>query len=161
MIFLQIKMYDFLSRIFGKHVIHVETIHIDEHFKNLLNHVKKYKCKCFCMTPENYDMANIEFVIGKSKRDYANILKERYNALKNYADLQLHVHLAVLPERLSKERKYHLIKSAYDFFITELGITPKEIVFGWFASDAEADEIAKSMGLKIIRAHYHLYDRDL
>ena len=161
MIFPQIQLYDLLNHTLGKKVIHVETIYIDEHYSKLLEHVKKHRCKCYCIAPVNYDIINLQFVVGTAREKYASVLKERYDKLKKYADIQMHVHLAVLPQRLSKEEKEHLIKESYNFFVDELKIVPKEIVFGWFASDRESEEIAKSLGLKVIGPHYHLYERNM
>jgi len=161
LIFPQIQLYNLINNALGKKVIHAETIYVDEHYSKLLEHVKKYRCKCYCITPANYEIIHQQFVINKTKEEYAAVLKERYNELKKYADLQLHVHLAVLPQRLSKEEKERLIKEAHNFFVNELNITPKEIVFGWFASDSDSEETAKSLGMKVIGSHYHIYERDL
>ena len=161
MIFPQIQIYKLISNTLGKKVIHVETIYVDEHYSKLLEHVKTHKCKCYCIAPVNYDIIHDQFIIDKTREEYAAVLKERYNELKKYADLQPHVHLAVLPQRMSKEEKERMIREAHKFFVNELNITPNELVFGWFASDHESEDMAKSLGMKVIGPHYHIYERDL
>ncbi len=94
-----------------------------------------------------------------SKREFSKLLKEYYLSLKEKkVNLQLHVHLSMFPENLPYRRKKKLIVGAYNFFKNELKIIPKEIVFGWWAYDKEAEEIVKSLGLKIVDRHLHIYD---
>jgi len=155
---MKIKDLRFLNNLFGKKIIHLETPHI--HGEKLLKHLKKYRdCKVYCLTPINYDFVNVEFGLKLSKKQYQKFLIEYYSKLKKDCNLQLHVHLNQYPENLSNHQKEKMIKEAYSFFINQLKIKPTEIVFGWYASDKSSEDIAISLGLKIIRRHLHIYDR--
>jgi len=72
--------------------------------------------------------------------------------------MQLHVHLSMFLKKMSKKRKEELINESFKFFVKEIGVIPTEIVFGWWSYDKESKKIAKSLGLKIIDKHYHVYD---
>lgn len=147
----------FTNRNFGKRVIHVEAPHMFG--KELKKHLIKYKSKCYCLTPTNYEYIDCFFGINKTKKDFKNFLKEYYLSLKKLGiNLQIHVHLSMFPSNLKYKKKEEMIKSAYDFFVNDLKITPREIVFGWYASDEDSEEIAKKLGLKIVGEHLHIYD---
>jgi hypothetical protein len=147
----------FLNRIFGKKIIHLEGIYFTS--KKLKKHLRKYKSKCYCVCPVNYEYFNSFLVTNLTKNEFYKSLKKNYLELKEMRiSLQLHVHLALLPNRLSYAKKESMIKSAYDFFVKELDIVPTEIVFGWYSSDKESIEIANSFGLKVIKEHLHIYD---
>lgn len=146
-----------INRIFGKRTVHVEAAHLKR--KELIKHIKKYKSKCYCICPSNYHFVQSNIGIPMSLKEYEKSLKECYLELKNLGiNLQLHVHLSMFPEYLSNEEKKGLIIGAYNFFKTELKIIPKEIVFGWYASDKESEEMAHRLNLKIIKEHLHVYD---
>jgi len=147
-----------LNRRFGKSVIHVETPYL---FGNrLLNHVKSRRgCKCYCLSPVNYDYVMAEFGISMSRQKYKLFLIKYYKELGRFSDLQLHVHLSQYPDQLSEAEKKKRILDSYNFFVKDLGIQPKEILFGWYTSDRFSEEISRSLGLKIRGRHLHLYDR--
>lgn len=156
----KIPLFTMLDKVLGKRFVHVETAYIDEHFSKLVEHAKKYRLKCYCITPVDYDFAKVEFGVNMSKREFSEILRKRYLELKKFdADLQLHVHVAILPEMLTKDRKRKKIHDAYNFFVEQLGIRPTEIVFGWFIGDEELREIAKELNLEVIDEHFHIYER--
>jgi hypothetical protein len=147
----------FMNRYFGKKVVHVEAPHIFG--EKLKKHLIKYKSKCYCITPVNYGYINSFFGINISERDFRNYLKRYYLSLKKAGiNLQLHVHLSMFPKVLSYRKKEEMIKESYDFFVNDLGIIPKEIVFGWYASDKESEEIANKLNLRFIKEHLHVYD---
>lgn len=142
----------------GRNVIHVETPHISK--DKLLSYAKKYKPKCYCITPVNYDFVAAEFGINKTRKEFEKELVKIYMKLKKTgADLQLHVHLTQFPEMLPNEKKKNMLKEAYDFFVDKIKIRPREVVFGWYASDAYIENFSKNIGLKIIGPHFHTYDR--
>lgn len=155
----KIRNHGFINRNFGKKVVHVEMAYLPEIQGKLIKHLRKYRSKCYCICPSNYDLVNVSFGISLSRKEYYDILKEFYLKLKNRGiNLQLHVHLSMFPKNLPLSKKENLLKSAYNFFVKELKIKPKEIVFGWYASDKESIEIVKKLGLKIINEHLHIYD---
>lgn len=148
----------FTHKNFGKKVVHVEDPHLFG--ENLKKHLKKYNSKCYCLTPANYDYINSVSGITISKKEFSKFLKEYYLSLKKRGiNLQPHVHLSKFPEFLPYSRKEKMIKEAYKFFTKELGIKPKEFVFGWYASDKDSENIVKNLGMKIIPSHFHIYDR--
>lgn len=154
---MNLKNLGILNRMFGKRIVHIEAIHLT--YEKLVKHLKKYKSKCYCITPSNYNLTKGYFGIEFSKKEYYNKLKRKYLDLKEMGvNLQLHVHLAIFPQELGYKIKKELIEDAYNFFISELNIIPKEIVLGWYASDKDSKEIAKNLGLKIIPEHFHIYD---
>ncbi len=147
----------FMNRNFGKKVVHVEAPHVFG--EELKKHLIKYKSKCYCLTPANYEYISSFCGVNRSKKYFENYLKNYYSILKKFGvNLQLHVHLSMFPKILSYEKKEKMIKKSYDFFVKELGIIPKEIVFGWYASDKESEEIAHKLNLRIIKEHLHVYD---
>jgi hypothetical protein len=147
----------FTNRNFGKKVVHVEAPHIFG--EKLRKHLMKYKSKCYCLTPANYEYINSFCGINMSKKDFSDYLREYYLSLKKIGiNLQMHVHLSMFPEILPYVKKEKMIKESYDFFIKDLGIVPKEIVFGWYASDKESEEIVHKLNLKIRKEHLHIYD---
>lgn len=146
-----------LNKRFGKKVVHVESIHLT--YNKLLKHLAKHKSKCYCICPSNYYLTKGYFGIKSSKEDYYKELRGKYLALKDRGiNLQLHVHLAMFPEELDYKTKEEIIKGAYDFFVNELDIIPVEIVFGWYVSDKDSDNIVRNLGLKIVPQHFHTYD---
>ena len=147
----------FMNRNFGKKVVHVEAPHIFG--ERLKKHLMKHKSKCYCLTPTNYEYINSFFGITMSKKEFENYLKRYYLELKKGGiNLQPHIHLSMFPRILTYKKKEKMIKESYNFFVKELKINPKEIVFGWFASDKDSEEIANRLNLKIIREHLHVYD---
>ncbi len=145
------------NRNFGKKVVHVEAPHLFG--RRLKKHLSKYKSKCYCLTPINQEYINSFFGGRISKKDFDKFFKEYYLSLKNLGiNLQLHVHLSMFPKVLPYNKKKKMIQEAYEFFVRELEIKPKEIVFGWYASDKDSEEIARKLGLKIRKEHLHFYD---
>jgi len=152
-----IKDIGFLNHLLGKGTAHVEALSITE--KKFTKHLEKYHSKCYCLCPENYEYVRFTFGTKLSKKEYYEFLKEKYLLFKKMGcDLQLHVHLVRYPQTLSNNEKEKLILESYNFFKKELSITPKEIVFGWYISDDFSEGIAKKLGLKIIKRHFHIYD---
>lgn len=153
------KLKNFLTfhRLFGKKIIHVEAPHLFG--KQLIRHLDKYHSKCYCICPSNYEYVHSHFGMRLSKEDFYKTLKNFYLSLKEREiDLQLHVHLSTIPNALTSKYKKKLIEDAYDFFKNDLGIIPKEIVFGWWAYGEEDKKIAEKLNLKIIEQHFHVYD---
>jgi len=147
----------FMNRTFGKKVVHVEAPHVFG--ENLKKHLLKYKSKCYCLTPTNYEYIDSFCGVNMSKKEFKNYLKEYYLSLKRMGiDLQIHVHLSMFPQLLPYRKKENMMKESYDFFVKDLGIVPKEVVFGWYASDKISEEIAHKLKLKVIKEHLHVYD---
>ena len=152
----KIKNLGFMNRRFGKKVVHVEAPHIFG--EELKRHLEKYGSKCYCLCPENYDYVSV-FLLNMTRSQYKVFLKKYYLDLKKKGiNLQLHVHLSMFPKNLSYKRKKFLIESAYNFFKKDLNIIPKDIVFGWYASDNDSRKIAGDLGLRIFNEHLHIYD---
>jgi len=146
-----------LNKLFGKKVVHVEAPHLFG--EELKKHLLRYKSKCYCICPSNFEYVNSFFGIKENKKEFSALLKKYFLSIKDKGiNLQLHVHLSMFPEKLSFRKKEEMINSSYNFFMNELKIKPKEIVFGWYASDNDAEEIAKTLGLKVIKEHFHIYD---
>lgn len=147
----------FTNRNFGKKVIHVEAIYFMH--EKLKAHLKKYNSKCYCIGPSNYEYSDSFFGVNMSKKKFRESLKKYYLELKKIGvDLQMHVHLAYFPKRLPYKKKREMIKSTYDFFVKDLEIIPKEIVFGWYRADEDARKIASELNLRIREEHLHIYD---
>ncbi len=145
------------NRNFGKGVVHVEGIYFTH--EEMKEHVKKYHPTCYCIGPINYEYSDSFFASNMTKKEFNDSLKKHYLELKSLgANIQMHVHLAYFPGRLSYSKKEEMIKSTYDFFVNYLGIVPKEVVFGWYKSDKDAEQIAHNLGLKVRREHLHVYD---
>jgi len=154
---MNIKNIMILNRLFGNKVVHVEAPHLTKN--KLLEHIKKYKSKCYCICPVNYDFVKAEYWLDIDKKTYAKFLKDFYLKLKaEGADLQPHVHLTQISGALPKKIREERIKKAYSFFKNELGITPKEMAFGWYQYDDFSEQLVKKMNMKIILPHYHIYD---
>jgi hypothetical protein len=147
-----------LNKIFGKKVIHVEAPHIFS--EKLIKHLAKYKSRCYCICPINSDYILSNFGGAESKKELEKKLKEIYLRLKEKgAFLQLHVHISMCPKFVSYKKKKELIEGAYNFFVKELRIKPREIVFGWWAYDKECEEICRELNLNIKgNKEFHVYD---
>jgi len=146
-----------INKMLGKKVVHVEAPYLFK--KPLIKHLEKYHSKCYCICPCNYPFVKSNYGMKKTLKEFNNYLKEFYLLLKSKGiDLQLHVHLSMFPKALSYDYKKKLIEDAYKFFKKDLGIIPKEIVFGWWAYDKESKRIAENLGLKIIEKELHVYD---
>jgi hypothetical protein len=142
----------------GRRVIHVESPHYNP--EALVKYCQKYRPKCFCITPVNYDFLNVEYSAGMSYEKLGRFLKDLYPQMKEAgAELQLHVHVSQLPALLPIERKRALIENAFKFFKNELGIVPTEIIFGWFSWDKEMEDICKELGLRVVSWSPYIYDR--
>ena len=146
-----------MNRNFGKKVVHVESPHIFG--EKLKKHLDKYHSKCYCICPANYEYVSSSFGIQMSRKKFYDFLKKYYLELKDKKiNLQPHVHLSITPNTLPFKVKEKMMLSAYDFFVKELKIIPKEIVFGWYVSDKDSRAIAKKLNLKIVNEHLHVYD---
>jgi len=146
-----------LNKWFGKKIVHVEAPHIFG--EKLVEHCKKYLPTCYCICPSNYHYVSSVFGLGSYETVLTDEFQEIYLILKEMGiNLQLHVHISMIPENVSYEKKRALIYRAYEFFTKELGIVPTEIVFGWFEWDKDCEEICKKLGLRIIDKHFHIYD---
>jgi len=153
-----------LNKMFGKAEVHVEIPFIKA--KEMIDYAeqcRKYgqkRLKCFCLTPVNYEFVCAEYGYRDTKENYTILLVDFYKKLiPTGADLQLHVHLAQFPELLIKEEIESKIKDAYNFFITNLGLKPTEIIFGWYKYTDEAKKCAEELGLKIVEQKAHIYDK--
>jgi len=152
------SMYKKYQNHVGRKIVHVESPHYNP--EALVGYCKKYKPKCFCITPVNYEFLNSEYSAGMNRDQLAQFLKKLYPRMKEAgADLQLHVHVSWLPALVSKEKKRVMIEDAVRFFRNELGIVPSEIIFGWFAWDTEMEIISKDLGLKVVKWSPYIYDR--
>jgi hypothetical protein len=58
---------------------------------------------------------------------------------------------------MHNKEKEKLIKEAYNWLAKNVE-KPTKIVFGWFAWDKFSEKLTKSLGLKIIGRHFHIYD---
>lgn len=157
------KVYKITNRRFfheklGKGIIHVEAPHLTS--ESLIKHLKKYNSKCYCICPVNYSYVQSNFGSSLNQEQFEKFTKKFYLQLKEMGiNLQLHVHLSIFPERMSFEEKSRIISSAFNFFKNELGIVPREIVFGWTTYDQDCLEICKRLNLEPIKnRHYHIYD---
>ena len=158
-----IKIYKFFNRrifhkLFGNKIIHIEAPYMTE--KKLTEHIIKYNPKCYCITPINYEYMKSNFGCKLNKDELSKFLKKYYLKLKEKGvDLQLHVHLSIYLKNMTSQEKRKMITGAYLFFKNELGIIPKEIVFGWTTFDQETLTIVKELNiLPITFKHFHVYD---
>jgi len=154
-----IRDHHYFNKMFGKKVVHVETLHVEKFVRPLIDHAKKYHPLCFCLTPANYGFAKYTYGTKHNKEKFSEVLKERYMELWKYADLQLHVHLCNLIEEITDEEKEKIITEAYNWFVVELGIKPTKIVFGWYEADEFSEKVAEKLGMEVIGKHFHIYDR--
>ncbi len=141
----------------GKHIMHMESPHFNT--DSIIKYCKKYKPKCYCITPVNYEFVKYTHWTDLGKKEYEEFLIKLYKKLlKIGINLQLHVHISHPPETASREIKKFMITSAYNFFKNKLNIKPTEIVLGWFAVDYEIEEICNSLNLKVIGWSPYIYD---
>ena len=63
----------------------------------------------------------------------------------------------MFPEFVNKSKKKKMMKEAVSWYKSKIG-TPKEIVFGWFKSDAFLEKLASKFNLKVVKEHFHIYD---
>jgi hypothetical protein len=150
-----------VKKYFGRWAIHVETIHEDRIFKKIKKQLSK-KPLCFIITPVNYDY--IKGITGTTlrKKELETILKERYNFLKKYAQLELHVHLTVLCDMNHREQ-WKMITDAYKWFEKVLGFKPTKFVPGWWLYDNNTEMICKKLGLKLVKEYdyFSIHDFEL
>ena len=155
---MNLKDFLILNKIFGRGLIHIEAPHL---FKGkLLSYLQKNKSKCYCICPINFEYVMSNFGGVESENELKQKLKKIYLKFKEMGIfLQLHVHISMYPQMVSYKKKKRLIEGAYNFFLKELEIRPKEIVFGWWAYDQECQRICKRLNLKIInKKEFHIYD---
>lgn len=150
-----------VKKYFGKWAIHVEAIHEDKIFEKIKKQLPK-KPICFVITPINYDY--IKGTIGTSlrKKELERVLRERYNFLKKYAQLELHVHLTVLCD-MSHREQWKMITDAYKWFEKTLGFKPTKFVPGWWAYNKNTEAICKRLGLKLVKEYdyFSVHDFEL
>ena len=148
----------FFHEKWGKKIIHVEAPHLTE--KELLNHIKKYRSKCYCITPANYNYVKGNFGFNGNEKEFKDSLKKIYLKLKEMKiKLEPHIHLSLYPEKMNFNEKEKLIKEVFQFFINDLKVIPKEVVFGWTKFDPESIEIVRKLNARTIKdKHFHIYD---
>lgn len=130
--------------------VHTEAAFIDEVWEEIQKKVKKNEVyKWYLMTPANYDYFKGSFQTLLTKEEISNILKERYLWLKEKKQkIEIHIHLDLLAS-MKYQRQKEIIKESLRWFEKELGLRPKEVVFGWWMFNKDSERICKEMGLKI------------
>lgn len=152
---------EFLKR--GIPSVHTETIHDKWVWKGIKKYSSKHKAIWFVFTPENIDYVKAQAGFKGTKKDYEKIILERYKWLQRHGqEIQLHIHLTMYPELISKTEKEKTIKKAYNWLVSN-GFNPTKIVFGWWIYDDDMVNISERLGLKVV-GYYdykHLHDYDL
>ena len=155
-----------LNYLFGRRILHVERTW--KTHKELIEYAKMYRPKCYIVTPPgfllNEKWRRLWFPEGMSEKQFESILNKTYLKLKEYSEIELHVHFPLesptieSAERVPKQLKKELIVSSKYYMEDYLKITPKEIVFGGYISDNYSDRLAEKLGMKVIGPHFHWYD---
>lgn len=130
---------------------HVEAIFDDEVWEEIKKEVRKGKIKkWYVMTPANYDYFVGMFHIKLTRAQLANKMARRYKWMLDHGQqLELHLHLNRLAN-LSYEEQKKLLEQSFYFFKKGLGIKPNEIVFGWWLSNQDSNDLIKKYNLKKI-----------
>jgi len=141
--------------------VHTEAIFIDEVWEEIKKRVlNKEVYTWYVMTPANYDYFKGSFGIKKSKKEISDIMKKRYLWMeKNGQKIELHVHLAMLMN-ISYEEQKKLIGEGYNWMKKELGISPEEVVFGWWEYNEDSLKIIRELGLNHIKQNDYASTHD-
>ena len=140
--------------------VHTEMAWIT--YPMLLDLIRKVSTILFVITPVNYEYAVSVLGFRGSLEEFSDKLTEIYGTLAKYAEMQLHIHLSLFPELLSRDVKENMIVSALEWG-SERGFRFSKVVFGWWKYDKAVEDICNSLGLKIVkRGEYpHIHDYDL
>ncbi len=132
--------------------VHVESIFYDDVWDIVKDKIKNKEIHTwYLMTPDNFPLTKGYFSLSESKKYIEAKMKKRYLKMKKLGErLQLHVHLHPLM-KIGYEEQETLIKNSIDWLKKEIGITPTEVVFGWWRYNENSEKIAKKYGLKIIK----------
>ena len=132
--------------------VHTEAVMVDEVWEIIRRKTRQKKIHTwYVMTPENYSYFKSSFNVKLSKSEVSRIMKERYIWMKeNGQKLELHIHFSIIMN-MSYAEQENLIRDSINWMETELGITPREIVCGWWCFNEDTLKILKKYNLKLIR----------
>ena len=121
---------------------------IDSSYPPVLNTEKIY---LFVVTPANYYLAVAEQGYSGTKKQFEKILLERYNELAAMGPhLQLHLHLAMVPEGINQEKMF---KEAV-YWMNKNKFYPDFWTAGWYIFNQESLRLAEKYGLKFFNDRF-------
>ena len=144
--------------------IYVERIFDDEVYKELLKFIKKKKSICFVLTPYNWELIQAEQRYCGTRKELERIMIERYNKLKKYAKIGLHLHISLMPEKLNYYEQRRIFKPAIAWMLN-MGFfkndEEKLITFGWHKGSKDSLKLVKKYGLTLIKSGKEIHDYEL
>lgn len=131
--------------------VHTEAIFYDDVWNIIKEKMRKKEIHTwYIMTPINYYDIKHYFWLKESKKEIEHKMINRYIKMKKNGErIQLHVHLHPLIKMAFKDQE-QLIANSINWMKKEIGISPTEIVFGWFRHNEDSEIICKKYNLKII-----------
>lgn len=140
-----------------EYLIHVKQAWDNNVWKNLLEFVKKHKCRLFLMPPQ-LDCQKAVLGYNGDDKKLSSILSERYLELLNLKEkynfkIGAHIHFSLKPQDLTNETKDEIFESGYNWLCNIFG-NLDSIAFDWFKYDDYLKEKCIEKNLKII--HYKL-----
>lgn len=142
--------------------VHCEAIHIDDVWKKCLDLASKKKCVWFVLTPVNFSYVKLMFG-ALNKRAYEKVIVDRYKKLVEMGQvIQLQVHLQRIL-RMSHNQQRKMIVSSYNWLKKNIGITPKELVPGWWSYNKDTLKICKELNMRLVKFtdYFYVHDYDM
>lgn len=131
--------------------VHTESIYLDYVWSEIKKRIKDKSIHTwYLMTPTNYEYFRGSLLEKRGKLEVSKIMKKRYLEMKKAGEnLQFHVHLQIAMHMTYEEQDL-FFKEGLNWLKKEIGISPTEVVFGWWLYDENSVKLAKKYGLKII-----------
>ena len=129
--------------------VHTEAVFIDSVWEKTKKLALSGKVKrWYVITPADFEFTKQAFNLKITKKEFSEILKERYLwLLNNKQKLELHIHLNKFM-LISKDEQENLIKESITWGEKELNIKFREFVPGWFRDNKDTREILKKYNLR-------------
>ena len=131
--------------------VHTESIYLDYVWDEIKKRIKNKSIHTwYLMTPANYEYFRGSLLEKRSKLEISKIMKKRYLEMKKTGEnLQFHLHLQIAMH-MTYEEQDSLFREGLSWLKKEVGISPTEVVFGWWLYDKNSVKLTKKYGLKII-----------
>lgn len=144
-----------------KYLIFVERVFDDEIFEALQEFLKKNRCICFLMTPVNFNLIQAEQDYKGTKEELEVLMIERYKIIEKLsADIGLHLHLSLMPEKMSYEDQEKRIEEAMKWMTTN-NLKHSSINFGWYKYSDDTLEIVRKKGVMLLEKGKALHDYEI
>lgn len=130
--------------------VHCEALHISRVEYGLKGFLKEQESvvPLFCVTPSN--KSYVQGTFGPVGKSYVQKLEACYLRLRELGNpIQLHVHLTLVPNVLSWQKKFDLVYQGLKW-MRSIGLSPTELALGWWMGDRDLVDIALRLELRLV-----------